>query len=164
MLVQGLGLKQMVFSPIFPLPVAAPALVFAFYEWEPEHPLMPHLADEAGVDVGSITIAISECVPEKPAPFPAASAFVEGAPMALWTKGWVFMPVRADQWSLVVQRPGIYKILLREDERETLIGQIVFSILNPEPHINGPFFRRTGVAGRLGSARRSATMVARPMP
>jgi hypothetical protein len=130
-----LGLKSAFISPIFPLPLVGPALAFAFYNPVENRPGSVCIRDDAGVQVGSVNFQLSEFVPTKPGP-PSTEELVEGGPSPLvWvSRGWTFVPIATGQAMLMmIQRPGVCGVFLQEGEQETLIGQLVFILAEPEP-------------------------------
>jgi hypothetical protein len=79
-----------------------------------------------------MTISMTENVQEKDGP-PPASAFLQEGSLVAIAKPWTFMVMKSDQLNLIIQRPGTCNILLRDEGRETLVGQLTFVLMDPEP-------------------------------
>jgi hypothetical protein len=128
-----LGLKTIVSSPIFPLPLQAPALALAFYDFVVGRAVTLRIRDNVGAELASIALHFGDAMPET-ANIPGASHLFQGHPLPLTPKTWTFTIVTLSGMNRLVERPGTCNIVLvEEDGHETLIGQLSYALVDPEP-------------------------------
>jgi hypothetical protein len=128
-----LGLKQIVISPFYPTTLSGHYYAFALYGTKPEETTtcVKITADTGGAMTMNIRTS------------PAAGSGPGGEILEDLEQGGCRVGLTSDSWALVVLpvpappfvvlRPGVWKFWLSEGGEDTLIGQLTFGLVNPEP-------------------------------
>src|SRR5262249_52596151 len=108
-----LGLKTIVSSPIFPLPLQSPALAFAFYDFVVGRAVILRIRDDAGGELASFGLLFGDAMPETPG---SPGVLFHSHQLTLTPKTWTFTIFTLSGLNRLVERPGTCNIILVEED------------------------------------------------
>jgi antiviral defense system Shedu protein SduA len=124
-----LGLKNIILSPIYPYPLSGwnIGLSFPGASILGEHDL--RITDEEGRQAGSIRLSMRS--PSQDEPDTVLRS--EGATMLVPQEGWTSAFFPLGKPDIVINKPGIYRLLQVTPQGERIIGQLRFVVIDPPP-------------------------------
>lgn len=124
-----LGLKHIVLSYIYPLKLSGWALGFALPPDLAISEFKCVLTDESGKVVGCVTILGQSVSPNNP----EAVLRNEGSFLSIPQQGWVTVFLPLGETAFVIEKPGIHYLRDVTGNRDEIIGQLTFVVIDPLP-------------------------------
>ena len=126
----ALGIRSVVASLIYPLPLAGWSYVLAMYEPSAADSFEIVLRDEGGVQIGAVRpsiLAVRHNELQQQAPLDRLRF------RAIQSDGWFLDFAPAECFGFMIPRPGRYIFSVKDHDEETAIGSLLFGLLSPMP-------------------------------
>lgn len=126
-----LGLKHVVLSYIYPLPLRGITLALALSTSTTRSEFDLHVLDPNGQDIGFVTLGtMSLSAEEAGNGLPNGVAPILAAPHGSWVPAFLSLP---EDSPILIQNPGSYSLTLRQGENMQPVGAIHFVAIDPPP-------------------------------
>ncbi len=122
-----LGLKQIVLSHLFPIPLRDVWMGWAFYGASAAGEHKFQLIDESGKEIGTINITSQSVSIQQQEDI----GILDGPNLLVPEHGWLTAFIKLGDSPIVVEKPGLYHLRLLSDDGPKNVGQIIFAVVDP---------------------------------
>ena len=128
-ILDALGIRSVVVSPIYPMALHGWKYVFAIYEARPGDCFDLVVRGPDGGTVGSTRIAISDVA--ESGVFSARAS--SGSERPRYAPGWRIEIASAEQAGFLIHQPGLHEFFLQEGDTQLSVGWLYFHLSHPLP-------------------------------